>query len=530
MHARILPVAGAIGLSVMLAVSPVRAATPSNMVVMAWQIDELISLDPAEIYEFAPAELAANFYDRVVYYDIASPNDMKGGAAESWTISDDGKTFTFKIRDGVKFHSGNPLTAEDVAWSMQRVVKLDKGPAIILTQFGLSKDNVEQKVRAVDARTVTFETDKAYAPTFVLNCLGSWVSSVLDKKTVMANEKSSDLGNAWLKTHAAGSGPFTLNLLKANEMVMLEAFEGYWRGAPKIKRVALRHVPESAPQRLMLEKGDADVARDLGPDDLDVLAKNPDIKIRKIPQGMIYYLGLNQKNPNLAKPEVIEALKWLIDYKGIEKNILRETKIPHQTFLPSGFFGALDDTPYTLDVEKAKALLAKAGLPNGFKVTMDVRNTYPTADIAQIIQATWAKAGIQLEIIPGDNKQTLTKYRARQHDIYIGRWAPDYLDPHSNAQGFAWNPDNSDNSSEKLLAWRNAWDIPQFTKMTEAALAEKDPAKRKAIYEDMQRQFLKTSPFVIMFQDVAVLAERKNLQGFEHGPNFDVIYYRNMTK
>jgi peptide/nickel transport system substrate-binding protein len=89
--------------------------------------------------------------------------------------------------------------------------------------------------------------------------------------------------------------------------------------------VALRHVPESAPQRLMLEKGDADVARDLGPDDLDVLAKNPDIKIRKIPQGMIYYLGLNQKNPNLAKPEVIEALKWLIDYKGIEKNILRGT-------------------------------------------------------------------------------------------------------------------------------------------------------------------------------------------------------------
>ncbi len=530
MHARILPVAGAIGLSVMLAVAPVKAATPSNMVVMAWQIDELISLDPAEIYEFAPAELAANFYDRVVYYDIASPNEMKGGAAESWTISDDGKTFTFKIRDGVKFHSGNPLTAEDVAWSMQRVVKLDKGPAFILTGFGLSKDNVEQKVRATDARTVVFETDKAYAPTFVLNCLGSWVSSVLDKKTVMANEKNGDLGGAWLKTHEAGSGPFTLNLLKANEMVMLDAFEGYWRGAPKIKRVALRHVPESAPQRLMLEKGDADVARDLGPDDLDVLAKNPDIKIRKIPQGMIYYLGLNQKNPILAKPEVIEALKWLIDYKGIEKNILRETKIPHQTFLPSGFFGALDDTPYTLDVEKAKALLAKAGLPNGFKITMDVRNTFPTADIAQIIQATWAKAGIQLEIIPGDNKQTLTKYRARQHDIYIGRWAPDYLDPHSNAQGFAWNPDNSDNSSNKLLAWRNAWDIPQYTQMTEAALAEKDPAKRKAIYEDMQRQFMKVSPFVIMFQDVAVLAERKNLKGFEYGPNFDVIYYRNMTK
>ncbi len=161
-----------------------------------------------------------------------------------------------------------------MAWSLQRLVKLDKGPAFILTSFGLSKDDVEQKVRATDPRTVVFETDKAYAPTFVLNCLGSWVSSVIDKKTVMANEKNGDLGNAWLKTHEAGSGPFTLATLKANEMVMLDAFADYWRGAPKIKRVALRHVPESAPQRLMLEKGDADVARDLGPDDLDVLAKN----------------------------------------------------------------------------------------------------------------------------------------------------------------------------------------------------------------------------------------------------------------
>ncbi len=526
---RKLAMAAVVGLAAAIGLPSAQAATPKNMAVIAWQLDELITLDPAEVYEFSGGELAANIYERIVYYDIAQPDDIKGGIAESWTISDDGKTFTFKIRDGVKFHSGNPVTADDVAWSLQRVIKLDKGPAFILGEFGLTKDNVEQKVRAVDG-TLIFETDKAYAPTFVLNCLGSWVSSVIDKKTVMANEKDGDLGNAWLKTHEAGSGPFTLNAWRPNEMVMLDAFADYWRGAPAMKRVALRHMSESAPQRLMLEKGDADAARNLGPDDLEVLAKNPDIKIRKIPQGAIYYLGLNQKNPVLSKPEVIEALKSLIDYVGIEKNILRGTKVQHQTFLPAGFLGAIDDKPYKLDVEKAKALLAKAGLADGFKVTMDVRNTYPTAEIAQVIQANWAKAGIELEIIPGDNKQTLTKYRARQHDIYIGRWAPDYLDPHSNAQGFAWNPDNSDDSKYKLLAWRNAWDIPQYTKMTNDALAEKDAAKRRAIYEEMQREFLKVSPFIIMFQDVAVIAERKNFEGFEVGPNFDVVYYRNITK
>lgn len=506
------------------------AKTPDDMAVIAWQLDELITLDPAEAYEFSGAELAANMYDRLVYYDIENTDDIKGGIAESWEVSEDGKTFTFKIREGVTFHSGNPVTAEDAAWSLQRVVKLNKGPAFILGEFGLTADNVEQKVRAVDDRTLVFETDKAYAPSFVLNCLGSWVSSVLDKKTVLQHEKDGDLGNGWLKTNEAGSGAFELAAWKPNELVMLERFDDYYRGAPEMKRVALRHIPESAPQRLLLEKGDADIARNLSPDDLEALADNEDISIRKIPQGAIYYLGLNQKNEILAKPEVREALKWLIDYDGIERNILQGTKVQHQSFLPAGFLGAIDDKPYTLDIEKGKALLAEAGLSDGFDVTMDVRNTYPTAEVAQAIQATWAKAGIDLEIIPGDNKQTLTKYRARQHDIYIGRWAPDYLDPHSNASGFAWNPDNSDDSPYKLLAWRNAWDIPEMTAMTEAALAESDTDKRRQMYQEMQREHQKTSPFVIMFQDIAVIAERNNVKGFEVGPNFDVVYYRNITK
>lgn len=506
------------------------AKTPDNMAVIAWQLDELITLDPAQAYEFAGAELIANMYDRLVYYDIENTDDIKGGIAESWEISEDGTTFTFKIREGVTFHSGNPVTAHDAAWSLQRVIKLNKGPAFILAEFGLTPENVEEKVRAADDYTLVFETDKAYSPSFVLNCLGSWVSSVVDRKTVMEHAENGDMGNGWLKTHEAGSGPFTLAAWKPNELVMFERFEDYYRGAPEMKRVALRHIPESAPQRLLLEKGDADIARNLSPDDLEALSNNEDIRIRKIPQGAVYYLGLNQKNEILAKPGVREALKWLIDYDGIERNILQGTKVEHQSFLPAGFLGAIDDAPYSLNVEKAKALLAEAGYPDGFDVTMDVRNTYPTAEVAQAIQATWAKAGINLEIIPGDNKQTLTKYRARQHDIYIGRWAPDYLDPHSNASGFAWNPDNSDDSPYKLLAWRNAWNIPEMTAATETALAESNTATRRAMYQDMQREHQQVSPFVIMFQDIAVIAERKTVTGFEVGPNFDVVYYRNITK
>ncbi|TIX48692.1 MAG: ABC transporter substrate-binding protein, partial [Mesorhizobium sp.] len=161
-----------------------------------------------------------------------------------------------------------------------------------------------------------------------------------------------------------------------------------------------------------------------------------------------------------------------------------------------------------LDVAKAKELLAKAGLADGFSVTMDVRSKQPETGMAESIQQTLGQVGIKLEIIPGDGKQTLTKYRARNHDIYIGNWGQDYFDPNSNAQTFASNPDNSDSAKIKTLAWRNAWDIPDLTKETEAALLEKDSAKRADMYKDLQKKIVDTSPFVIIHQQLEVAGLR----------------------
>ena len=142
-------------------------------------------------------------------------------------------------------------------------------------------------------------------------------------------------------------------------------------------------------------------------------------------------------------------------------------------------------------------------------------------DMAQVIQANWAEAGIRLESCPATQADA-DQYRARTHDIYIGRWGPDYQDPHTNADTFASNPDNADGAPYSgKLAWRNAWEIPEMTAKTEAAVLEHDPAKRAAMYEELQREHQKTSPFVIMFQDVEVIAERNNVTGMIWGPSFD---------
>jgi peptide/nickel transport system substrate-binding protein len=505
------------------------AETPKDTLVMAHVIDDIITLDPAEIFEFSGAEYAGNTYDRLIGYEVDDVSKIFGVVAESWNISDDGKTYTFKIRPGIKFVSGNPLTAEDAAFSLQRAIILDKSPAFILTQFGFTPENAKEKIKA-DGDVLTIETDQVYAPTFLLYCLTATISSVVDKKEVMAHEEDGDLGHKWLRTAYAGSSAFKLRQWKANEVLTLDRNDDYWGEMPVMKRVVIRHISEPATQRLLLEKGDIDIARKLGADQLAGLEGNTDIRVRQGEKGAVYYLGLNQKNEYLSKPQVRQALKYLVDYKGIEQTIMKGKATIHQAFLPKGFLGALTETPFSLDIAKAKSLLAEAGLPDGFNVTMDTRNTAEITEMAQSIQSTFAQAGIKLEIIPGDGKQTLTKYRARNHDIYIGRWGPDYQDPHTNADTFARNPDNSDDAKSKPLAWRNAWDIPEMTKNADAAVLERDAAERAKMYIALQREHQQVSPFVVMLQEIEVIAERANSKGFIIGPAFDDNRYYKVTK
>ncbi|WP_137131430.1 ABC transporter substrate-binding protein [Rhizobium sp. FY34] len=536
---RILTTSAAVSL-VMLSAPQVYAATPADTLVEGFAIDDIITLDPGEAFEVSAAEVTANTYSKLVMLDQKDTSKVIGELADSWTISDDGLTYTFKMKPGLKFASGNPITAADVAYSFERAVKLDKSPAFLLTQFGLSGDNITDKAKAVDDLTFALTVDKPYAPSFVLNVLTATVASVVDKQFVVSKAKpmtptaeykyDNDFGNEFLKTGYAGSGAYKIITWRANEAVVLEANPNFFGEKAKLKRVIYRHMKESSGQRLALENGDIDIARNLEPNDLAAISAKKDLAAISAPKGTLYYFSLNQKNPNLAKPEVREAFKYLVDYDAIGETLIKGIGKIHQSFLPEGQLGASSENPYKLDVAKAKELLAKAGLKDGFTVTMDVRNTQPVTGIAEAVQQTLAQAGIKLEIIPGDGKQTLTKFRARTHDIYIGQWGSDYFDPNSNAETFTSNYDNSDQGKTKTLAWRNAWDVPELTKKSQSALLEKDSAKRAAIYQGLQKEVLETSPFVVIFQQVEVAGYSAKLKDFKLGPSFDTNFVYTISK
>lgn len=508
------------------------AETPPDILVIANRIDDITTLDPAQSFEFAGSDLSRNVYGKLVNFD---PTDLSKGyqpdLAESWTVSEDKKTITFKMRGGVKFHSGTPVTAADAVYSLQRAVKLNKTPSFILTQFGFSADNVDQTIKLIDDMSFSITTDEKYATSFVLNCLTATIGGIVDSKVVMEHEKDGDFGNDWLKTNTAGSGAYTLINWKPNESYALNANEDFYAGAPQMKRVIVRHIQESTTQRLLLEKGDIDLARNLNPDDVAGVSGAEGIEVDSELRGRLIYISMNQKDPNLSNPKVIEALKYLIDYKGMQDSFLNGQYTIHQAFLPRTYLGEIEDQPYSFNPEKANALLKEAGLDGGFELKLNVREAQERIEIAQSLQNTFAQANIKLSIEVGTGKQTLSKYRAREHQLYVGAWGPDYPDPNTNAATFAANPDNTDEAKATgLLAWRNAWHLPEMSKATKAAVQEGDRDKRGAMYQAIQREHQQRSPFAVMFQKIEQTGRRDNVNGVNLGGAITAVSYWPITK
>ena len=519
----------AIGVGVAGLRVPAFAATPPGIVVMAKQIDDVISFDPAESYEFTDNEVDGNCYRKLIVPDAQNGTKIDGDLAEKWDISKDGQTFTFHMVKNAMFDSGKPVTAEDAEFSLRRAVILNKTPGFILTQFGLTKDNVEKQIHATDDHTLVMELPSLQAPSFVLYCLSANIGCVVEKAAAMAHADNGDMGNGWLKTHTAGAGGFKLTSWQASDHIIVDA-NPHASPKPGVRRIVLQHVKDPAEQLLLLEKGGVDIARDLQADQLKTILHNANFHTESAGQATSMYVTMNQSMPELAKPEVHQAIKWAINYDAIAKNITPMTWTVQQSFLPKGIPGALTDQPFTQDLGRAKTLMMQAGLPDGFNATMDYYAAPPYDQIAQAVQADLGKIGIKVQLLPAEQKQVITKMRARQHQLLMLTWGSDYFDPNSNAQAFCADPDDSDNSKLKILAWRSHFKNGQLTKEVEDAVKELDPEKRLEIYRDMQQQFWDVAPFAMMLQKNEVATMSKAISGLKIGPMPDYTRYAAIKK
>ncbi|MEP4545047.1 MAG: ABC transporter substrate-binding protein [Saccharospirillum sp.] len=506
------------------------AATPDNALVVAQNIDDIVSIDPAQAYEFSSGEFVANVYDQLVQYDAEDTTTLVAGLASDWEIDAADQEIVFTLRDGVTFHSGNPLRTDDVLYSFERVIKLNKAPAFILTQLGWTPDNVLDMVTA-DGNQVTVRYEGEFAPSFVMNVLASRPASIVDAETVKAQAVDGDMGNSWLNRNSAGTGPFKLRTYRPAELLIMDANPDYFAGAPEMDSVIIRHVAEAATQRLLLTSGDVDIAMNLTPDQVSGLAGNDEVRVETFPQAAVHFLSFNQMNDTLTSEALWEAARYLVDYNGMADSFLNGQMRVHQAFWPAGFPGAVTETPFNYDPERARSILEDAGFDLPMTMTLDVINSAPFTDMAQALQATFAPIGLNFDILPGTGAQVITKYRARTHEAMLLYWGPDFMDPHSNAKAFSYNSDNSDDNYQSTTTWRNGWQPSDaMNEMTMAALSEQDADQRLAMYEELQRGVQESSPIVIMFQATKQVAMANQVQGFVNGAISDYVFYRLVTK
>lgn len=471
-----------------IALTQAFAETPADQLVVAMSMNNVLTLDPAAITGRDTVQILNNVYDTLVQLD-PKDSSIEPRLAQSWDISADNMSVTFHLRDGVKFASGNPLTAQDVAWSLKRLLKLNLAQASSLKSRGFSADTADANFVATDDQTFVLHLVNPDDPKLILMMLSmAGPGSIIDSKLAMQNETDGDQGAAWLTNNSAGSGAYLLTEWRSNEYVILTRNDSYWGAAPEMARVLIRHLPESQSQRLMLESGDIDVGYTLQAPDLTALSQEDAIKVETVPGAGFYYLAVSMKDERFANPKVREALRYLIDYKGINGSLMQYYGVEHQRPISSGAIGLLPDPGYTLDVARAKALLAEAGYPDGFDTTLRVISDSPFLSAATAIQATLAQAGIKAEIITGSGDQIYGAMRERKFELLVGRGGGGQLPhPDSNLRALAFNPDNSDEAKlTNYQGWRTSFFDEKLNTMIIDALLEGDADAQRKMYADIQ--------------------------------------------
>lgn len=498
----------AIGIALMLnPFSQCLASPEEKVLIVGMKTGAIVSLDPAVCYEIEGHWMLNNVYDPLVKFKAGSASEIEPCMATSWDIS--GNTMTFTIRKGVKFSNGDPVDAEAVAYSLKRVVKLNKTPAWVLTQFGVTEDSI-----AAVGDMVQVTMDKAYSPSLVLACM-TFITGTVNPKVAEANAKEGDIGSAYLTEHSAGSGPYVLVSWRRNEKIVLERNENFWGKKPQIKQIVIIDVPESSSQVVQLKGGDIDIAWNLEYDQIPEIEGTKGLSALKSPLFKLIYLGMNPTHPPLDNVQVRRAIKSAIDYQGIIKATGGGVMELH-TFIPHGMFAHYDGQAFPYDPEKAKKLLAQAGHPEGFKITLTVPDFLATA--GTVVKSNLEAVGIKTDLQVIAYSTLLGKYREQGLEAVIARWGADYGDPDAQAKPFAHCRTIGPDAKVKQLAWRIAYANPEFTDMVEKAALIKDRAERERVYIDLQKKWQQDGPFAILYQFSGHIGLNDKVKNFELSP------------
>ena len=477
--------------------------------------------DPAVGFEDIYRIVLKSTYDTLITYKGNDVSKFVASAATEWTTAPDAKSFTFKLNPAAVFNSGNPLTSADVKFSYQRLHNLQGPPSSLA-------DNIDS-IDTPDPQTVVIKLKNADV-TF-LTQLTQVNFSILDSKVAIANgatdaadAKDKDTASPYLENHTLGSGPYQMKEYVVGEKLVLEQNPKSWRPAPYFKAVIFQNVDGAEAQIAAVKRGDIDITRELSPKMIGTIKGDTTLQLVGSP-GFIWYLfGMTRKagvDPIVSNPKVQEAIHLTLDYAGLKALApeLQQWYGMNPPYVPGGVQES--DAPKQ-DLAKAKALLAEAGYPNGFKTeicTSSSTTTQPSMlDFAQKIQADLKLVGIDATIDAQENTAFLTKYRAGKkgptegcHLVQTITGPPipdpaqiaDFLPDGFYALRLGWNKDNLGPDGAEYVALRDQ------------ALKEVDAAKRAAIWHQIALKMNVNGPWISQSTTQFQSAATVTVTGFE---------------
>jgi len=494
--------------------SKVPAAAPKEpqLVVYAYLHEPVIFWDPADVFS-NEIIVMNNAYEQLIRYDTAS-NKFIPLLAESYEVSKDGLTWTFKLRKGIKFQCGEPMNAAAVKSSIDRTIERGKGASFIWSQV--------KEVKVVDDYTVEIHL-KVPAPLDYIAAAG-YAAFVYCPKC--AKEKGSD----WFSQgHTCGTGPYMVESWKRGDEVVMTKFNDYWKGwsGNHFDKAVIKMVPEASTRRQMLESGQADYCNEMPFEDIKALADNPKIEIIKTPSYQMMMALFNMEKPPLNNKLVRQAISHAIPYDDIVKHVFHDYAEQSKGAVPKGLWGHDDNLPqFEYDLDKAKALLAKAGFPNGgFKLVL----TYAAGDekerqVAELMKSELAKLNVQMDIrgMPWDAQWEMGKAKQPKdrQDIFLFYWWPDLADPYSFLNAVF-------HSETDIVFNLGYYKSKEFDRLIDDAnsVAGADRAKAISLYSQAQKTLLEDTPAAWIVDLQYVRPKSASLKGVVDNPAYAHVLF-----
>ncbi|MFV2043425.1 MAG: ABC transporter substrate-binding protein [Anaerolineales bacterium] len=421
-------------------------------------------------------------------------------------------TWRFSLREGVKFHNGNDFKANDVKFTIERLLEDDSV---------WSARGFVDRVEVVDDYTVDIITKEPFAA--FMTRLVLW--------HMTDEEYFNDVGEEGFLSSPVGTGPFEFVEWVKDERVVLEANTDYWRGAPNIETVIFRPIPETATRIAALEAGDVDIITAVSPEYIDQPGES--IVIATVPGTRAFYLGMNVNVPPFDDVRVRQAMNYAVDVDSIIKYVLNGLARPIDNPLLPEAFGYVATPVYRYDPEKAKSLLAEAGYPDGFEMELD---THPVLkEIAEAVAGQLSEVGIDVTVNIMERPALVAKYEPGGSQAFMTSWGNSEADAdgilskqfYSKRYGcdlvaYEYPAPESGFGDSGKGCYYTGFGNPIVDAAVEAGKVQVDPAARKAAYYEALQVIVEEAPWVFLYNPSEIFAYGDRVQGWT--PRSDALF------